>query len=547
MSCEALDVAFLLSIGFTPVVSLATSSSPGIVKPDNSTIMVNDDGVISSSGGGGGGTWKVISGSSDYDASAGDLLIVELTLPREIVLPGSPSDGDTIVCWDANGGWGVTTALIINSNGNVLTAGYYGGINTQYVNNLSYAEPNTYVDFAPGDYVQLTFSMEDNAWFAESHKWYGTATGINSAVPNDSIPVAITEAINFLSPNVDMALLPKGIGGLSLLVPDGGAGGNKRGAYAVDLQRSISKGSPTTVASGEYAYCEGNGNTASGGSAHAEGANTIASGFTCHAEGLGTTANGGDGAHSEGQNTVASGESSHAEGYNTQATEFCAHAEGDGSIASNSYAHAEGENTAASGSGSHSEGILTAASGEYSHAEGFNTVADGTASHAGGQNSWTRGIVGAQAYSAGSFANTGDEQCIRLGLRGQTIDATPLALTSDGGSASSINQFALVDNETCFVDVFVLGKVAGAGDCIATQLQVLIQRGIGAASTAIPTTTPTSPAVISIYATAGAISGTWAVALSADTTNGALSVTVTGASATSINWTAEVRSRELVF
>ena len=203
----------------------------------------------------------------------------------------------------------------------------------------------------------------------------------------------------------------------------------------------------------------------------------------------------------------------------------------------------------ASGGGSFAQGQQTEASGQSAVTFGEFTEASGVDSIASGSSSTDRGIDTAQAYSSGPYSDltVGTNQTIAVGLRGQTTDATPLVLTSDQVTpATNQDQLILVDNETLFADVRVLGKDAGTGDFLFSRMEVMIRRGTGAASTAIPTTTPTTPTVISTYATAGAISGMWAVSLSADTTNGALSVTVTGAADTAINWTAMVRSLEVV-
>ena len=244
----------------------------------------------------------------------------------------------------------------------------------------------------------------------------------------------------------------------------------------------------------------------------------------------------------EGVGTNATGIASHAEGALAAASGEASHAEGASTVASAEASHAEGASTVASAEASHAEGTSTVASAEASHAEGASTLADGIFSNASGQFANTRGITGAQAY--GNSAFSGVQQTIRLALYGNTTDATPTVLTSDGAFPSAVNQLALVDNETLVAEVRILGKDAGQADAFFAKYEAVIQRGTGVASTAVPTTTPTTPALISTYATAGAIAGSWAVALSADTTNGALSVTVTGQAATNITWTAEIRTLE---
>jgi hypothetical protein len=514
-----------------PAVQVATTGRPGLVQPDGSTITIDGD-VISAVGGGGGSTnWKYK--NADYTAVAGDMILADTSgATFTITLPASPADGDTITIWDFNGTFGtnpisLSAAVINNGNG--------------YTNNVTGSSPGHYTDGFQGDYLQIVWSsdVDGGVWWAQSFMFAGQLVGwvTQSESPGGGLNSrGVLIATGDGAGNID-AVINIGGGALCLVPPDGGSsGGNARGLGAVDLQTSISKGSPTTVASGQFAYCEGNGNTASGIASHAEGSGTIAIGFLSHAEGTQTTAQ-GTASHAEGSETHASGVLSHAEGQSTTANGTGAHAEGYTTIAYGSYSHAEGENTTANGS--------------VSHAQGCNTEADGFASQASGQDSWDRGIYAAKAHSSGQFSARGDQQVLEVGLKGQTTDATPLVLTADGGSASAANQLALVDNETCFVDVFLFGKVAGATDCIAVQRQCLIQRGAGAATTTMASVTVVggtngNPNVITSYASAGAIAGSWDSSLSADTANGALSVTVIGASSTTINWTAEVRSRELV-
>lgn len=97
----------------------------------------------------------------------------------------------------------------------------------------------------------------------------------------------------------------------------------------------------TNVASGNYAFASGAGNSASGTASHVEG-----------------------------ENNTASGDGSHAEGWATAASNDAAHAEGTSTTASGIYSHAEGESNIASGKGSHVEGFNNDARGEYQHVGG---------------------------------------------------------------------------------------------------------------------------------------------------------------------------------
>src|ERR1044072_322989 len=162
----------------------------------------------------------------------------------------------------------------------------------------------------------------------------GFTSSLLTDAPNDAINASVLTASGGTS-DQDIVLVPTGAGGFSLTVATGdGAGGNKRGSYAVDLQIFTSgKNSPTQIASGSNAFAAGVANTASGNystslcwgnvvtgeAAFAEGFNNQAAQFAAHAEGESTTSV-GYGSHSEGQSTVASGDNSHAEGHGTTAS-----------------------------------------------------------------------------------------------------------------------------------------------------------------------------------------------------------------------------------
>jgi len=189
---------------------------------------------------------------------------------------------------------------------------------------------------------------------------------------------------------------------------------------------SVRHGAPSVIATGLYAYSQGNSTAAQGDYSHAEGNSCVASGVSSHAEGNSTaasnsyahsegyqTAASGPQSHAEGQATTASGDQSHAEGYLTTASGYASHAEGVSTIASGYNCHAEGYSTSAgsiSAGNAHSEGAYTIASGDSSHAEGSTTTASGAASHAEGYITKSRGNYshaqgwGSEAYGAGSLA-----------------------------------------------------------------------------------------------------------------------------------------------
>lgn len=127
--------------------------------------------------------------------------------------------------------------------------------------------------------------------------------------PNNTTNVSALEAKGSTT-NVDFVLKPKGNGAIIAQVPDvAAAGGNKRGIYATDLQRSRSNG--TKVASGQYsAIGGGDNNTASGqASTISGGSSNAASGnYAAISGGYNNTASGQDSTISGGYNNTASGQ-----------------------------------------------------------------------------------------------------------------------------------------------------------------------------------------------------------------------------------------------
>lgn len=123
---------------------------------------------------------------------------------------------------------------------------------------------------------------------------------ISTASPNSSVPVASLTATDSAT-DVDAAFAPKGAGATTNQIADGtSAGGNKRGAGAVDFQRTRS--SAARVASGTNAgiLC-GQENTASGQNAG------VLTGSTNTASGTGAAVLGGQTNTSSGANASALG------------------------------------------------------------------------------------------------------------------------------------------------------------------------------------------------------------------------------------------------
>jgi hypothetical protein len=130
-------------------------------------------------------------------------------------------------------------------------------------------------------------------------------------------------------------------------------------------------------------------------------------------------------------------------------------------------------------------------------------------------------------------------------LRRQTTDATPAVLTADGAAPSAANQVALPSNSAFACRVLVVAKeTGGAGAKAAWEFLALPRRNIGLSETFV-SVSPGNGAAQGPAISAGATTG-WTVAIAADTANGAMAITATGAAGTTIKSVARVLSAEIV-
>jgi len=314
---------------------------------------------------------------------------------------------------------------------------------------------------------------------------------LSSSSPNATVNVS-SMTPSTATANSDLALVPKGNGALLAQVPTGTtAGGNKRGTYAVDLVRF--RLNAANVASGDYSFLGG--------------------GYDNKASNFYSAVVGGAGNFATGNNSFIGG------GIDNQANNLASVVAG---------------------------GRLNVASGDYSAVGGgrehiansaFSTVS-------GGAYGSTRGVIGYHAFPAcnGPIVPVpgGLSQAGLLVLGAETTDATPTVIRSNTSAASTTNQLILPNNSAYYFKGSVIANVTGAGDTKSWTFDGQIKRGANAAATTLTGSTVSSP-----YADAGA--STWAAALTADTTNGGLAVTVTGQAGTTIRWVCKLETTEVTY
>jgi hypothetical protein len=403
--------------------------------------------------------------------------------------------------------------------------------------------------------------------------------GVNSTTPVTEINGGTISAAN-----ADIALVAKGTGATLAQVPDGTVlNGDKRGTGATDWQKSrlfnfsVASGLNSTIAGGTGNTASGSRSAVGGGSGNSASSNsgfvgggdsnsasgtfntTVCGGSTNTASAqLSFVGGGGTNTASSNYSFIGGGQSNNAT-TGTHAT-VCG---GQTNTASSNHTFiGSGQNNNCSGS----YGVVI---GGFSNgASGQNTFVGGGSSNSvqqqwacivggrdnlansehsfvsGGRHGTTRSIVGYHVFPAclnPVAIASGATQSGLLLLGRQTTDATATVLASNSSAAATTNQVTLPDNSAYSFSGEVIAGVTGAGNAARWTIDGAIKRGANAASTVMVGT----PTVTMTHFDAGA--ATWVVAVTANTTLGCITVTVTGAAATTIRWVCRIDTTEMTF
>lgn len=321
-----------------------------------------------------------------------------------------------------------------------------------------------------------------------------------TASPNNTVNHASLQATGGTT-NVSISIVPKGTGAFCLQVPDGtSTGGNVRGANAIDL--STLRTAATQVASGEAAIVVGIRNTAGdyataiGHICTASGAYAVSIGFSCSAIAAGIAI---------GNSTTVSSNGYIAIGTSCLATNYGMLAVGMGCTASN---------------------IHAVAIGRANTASEWNTVALGWESVADRHSM--------QSYASGKFAVAGDNQSVRFLLRNKTTNTTPTTLFADGSAA----RITIPSGKILFADVLISGIKSDGSAAVCYKRKVAIKNVGG--TTALVGTVETIGTDIEDSAGCD-------VAITADNTNDALQINVTGITSETWRWVAVVEGLEIAY
>jgi len=339
------------------------------------------------------------------------------------------------------------------------------------------------------------------------------------SAPNATIPAHQLQSTG-VETNIDLVLSPKGNGGLLANPPDStSVGGNKRGIRAVDWQQE--RDAATQVAAGAYSVIGGGRqNTATApGSVVVGGTQNTANGEMSFVGGGSSNT-----AYSVGS-TVSGGSSNYAGG--SYAT-----------IAGGVSCRADGESSFAAGSTSQALAHYTTAIGRKCLTSGVGSIALGSFSYDAGRS----GVFAHSSYGYDAGYDEGIIQTARMSIRGDASGDTPKVLTVNGGStASADNVYSLRNNQTATIKGRCIARTSGvSADYAIWEFTALLQRGNDASSTVmLVACTPTLLA-------SGGDGSTWALAVTADNTYGALRVTGTGSTGKSVRWGCALDGFEVV-
>ena len=325
------------------------------------------------------------------------------------------------------------------------------------------------------------------------------------------------------------------------------------GILAAGLLNASASGSPAVTGSVANAIAIGyNTVITSGSNAIAMGQSAISSSSSTIAIGVSSSCTGGASGVAIGKSSSVTSTNGISLGPNTTSAGGIAIGSGSTSGSTSGIMLSTGGGNTGTGYGNLVLGVagpnLSTNTNQYiTYIGGTNT----TPTVAAGIHNATANGVGAQIEQCGSWnlayggfgTVNGNSQVSLLIGRTQTTSTSAVEVGfSADGTNTNIRAVAptayiiLANNSSYLFDCDIVAQVStGASDSAAWNIKFLVQRGANAAATAIvgtPTGTTTP-----LFATTGATSGAWAVAVTADTTNGRPAIKFSGAASTTINWT----------
>ena len=300
------------------------------------------------------------------------------------------------------------------------------------------------------------------------------------------------------------------------------------GSNAVSIGSGSSSSGLLSIAFGYAATSTAQCSTAIGASSGLAGSRAIANGAVA----LG-------GSSASGVNSFAAAIASNSASYGAQNTSCIAM----GSLAKawdGTATIAIGQNNVASSGSSIMGGKnnITTKSGAFIGGGDSNKVTSDYG-RAGGRYAWSHAVEGKDSWSSGRFSANGDSQAGTFVFRAATTNATAKEMTTNGNAAVYWNSLNVPNNSAfSFSGTIVARQKASEGTASAAwKVEGLIRREGSAGTTVLVNSATTvldnTPA--------------WGMALTANTTNGGLAITVTGAAATNVRFVATIMTSEVTY
>jgi hypothetical protein len=306
--------------------------------------------------------------------------------------------------------------------------------------------------------------------------------------------------------------------------------GNIRGIGAVDLQQirddvtKVASGIASVIAGGRNNKASGTYySTVSGGINNSAvfDSTTVGGGLNNTAAGNAATISGGGSNFTDGDYSTISGGSG-----NSSHASYATVCGGSSNDASNDYATVCG-------------GFQNAAGGLYS------VVSGGNSNSAGGEYSAIIGGYGAVtnkqgmiANASGFFATAGDAQAVSFVLRTVTTTNSPTNVFLDGTSGSYRLTIPSGKILACTVNV---SGIKSDGSLGVHYIKKVMIKNVGGTTSLVGTVSTVGTDVEDAGASA------WDITITADNTNDALDIKVTGAASTTIRWVAVVQGLEIAY
>ncbi len=235
-------------------------------------------------------------------------------------------------------------------------------------------------------------------------------------------------------------------------------------------------------------------------------------------------------------NQVASGDGSFLSGRRSRASGVSSFCFGDDSVASAQYSIAIGCFDNATGYAAMCIGINGVASGSQSACMSWGSAG----SSATGADSCAMGDLALAdrtdlfAYANGAFAASGDAQKVRIVLRNKTTSATPVTLFSNGAST----RLTIPSGKILFADLLISG-VKSDGSAAACYKRKVAIKNVGGTTTLVGS--------VETIGTDIEDNASTDVAITADDTNDALQINVTGITSETWRWVAVVEGLEIAY